>query len=53
MDGQGQTKITVNPVVPPGLPLATILVTAIVVTVIAIVLVLVGLRIIVISWEEV
>jgi len=53
VEGQSQRRITVNPTAPTGLPLTTIIVIAAVIVVIAIVLVLVGLRIIVISWEEV
>jgi len=52
IDGQGQTKITVNPA-PPSLPLTMIFMVAAVIIVIAIVLVLIKLRIIVINWKEV
>lgn len=53
IDGQGQTKITVNPVAVPGLPLTTILMVAAVIIVIAIVLFLIKLRIIFITWKGV
>ena len=52
IDGQGQTKIIVNPA-PPGLPLTIIFMVAAVAIVISIVLVLIKLRIILISLKEV
>jgi len=52
IDGQGQTRITVNPA-PLSFMLTTIIIVVAVIVVITVILVLIKLRIIVISWKEV